>query len=304
MVFLIKIVCISIPILSSFKLYCFSKDTQQFFHDRKIFEIGDKENEMKKTDIIVQTRVSGIATAQNLYEITSPFDGRIEDVMTELFDHVKTKSLLAKMVSTEMAAMIDSTRTSAREEMEERWQDVFNYHEIYPQYEGIVAGVHIKPKQKIYKGDRLFTVARKVVVIGKTLQPIYVEPKPGLTAVLEYSKNTSVKLTVTLKNAIPLKEDEGMYRVWLETTEFKDKIIIGGHFTGNLFVAKSENTLVVPRKAIIESKGIKYMLLEVETGLSTPDEIEIIRPGRYFYIPKYIDTKNNNLKPEIKNPRK
>jgi hypothetical protein len=284
-----KFITIFTILILNFIPFSLSENTRQSLKDHKIFKIDDKEEEIKKTDIEIQTQVSGIVTAQNLYDISSPFDGRVEEVMTELFSHVKTKSLLTKMVSTEMAALIDSTRADSKEQMEERWQDVFSYYEIYPQYEGIVTGVYVSPKQKVYKGDRLFTVARKIVVIGKTLQPIYVAPKPGLTVNLEYSRNKSIKLVTTLKNAIPLKEDERIYRVWLEATEFKDKILIGGSFTGNLFIAKSENTLIVPKKAIIESKGINYMILEVETGLSTTDEIEILRPGKHFYMPMYID---------------
>ena len=44
------------------------------------------ERNIRTGDIEVYTKVSGIATAQDTYDIFAPFDGRVEELQAELFD--------------------------------------------------------------------------------------------------------------------------------------------------------------------------------------------------------------------------
>ncbi|MBI4656566.1 MAG: hypothetical protein HY746_07460 [Elusimicrobia bacterium] len=244
------------------------------------------EGEIRIGDMELYVGVSGIASAQDLYDIPAPFDGRIEEVMAEQFDHVKKESVLLKMVSHEMAAMLDTTGDESKEELERRWKGVFNYHLVYPQGAGIVASIYIKPRQTVYKGERLFTIARKVIIIGNTTELLYSKPQLEAPAALEYARDSSVKVNALLKNLIPLKDKEGFYKVWLEVTDLKNKIRVGGIFKGHLFVGRTEEARIVPRSALIEANGKKYMVLEVETGLSTREEIELLKPGNHFLMPK------------------
>ncbi|OGS63741.1 MAG: hypothetical protein A3J79_03085 [Elusimicrobia bacterium RIFOXYB2_FULL_62_6] len=247
--------------------------------------VGDQENEIKRGDLDVFVKVTGLSTVQDTYDIYAPFDGRIEDVLTELFSLVSPDTILSHMVSTEMAALLDASTEESKKQTEKRWQDVYDYYTIKPEFEGILTNIYVKPKDRVYKGSRLFTVARKVVIIGKNLDPLYAKLAGGMTAELVYTKDPDVKLKGLLTNFIRIKDSPFYNRLWLEVTDLRSGLRIGEQFNGFLSIGRSEDTLIVPRSALFEKFGRKYLIMEVETGLSTDDEIEVLKPGLHYIKP-------------------
>jgi len=262
--------------------------------------VGDKDQEILKDDIEVFTKVTGISTAQDTYDVYAPFDGRIESVMVELFDLVGGKTVMARVVSTEMAALLDSSSEENKKQTEKRWQSVYDYFEVKPEFEGIVTNIYVAPKARVYKGDRLFTVAKKVVIIGKNTELLYSRLSPDMTAELVYAKDSSVKLKSKLVNFMRLKDNPRFNRLWLEVETLRDGIRIGEQFDGYLFVGRSEGTLLVPRKALFERFGRTYLIMEVETGLATETQTEVLKPGMHFISPVY--PASGKTAAEVKSP--
>jgi len=249
--------------------------------------VGSAEMEILKSDIEVYTKVTGISTAQDTYEVFAPFDGRVEQVMIDLFDLVGEKDVMARVISTEMAALLDSSSEENKKQTEKRWQSVYDYVEVKPEFQGIVTNIYVDPKSRVFKGDRLFTVAKKVVVIGKNTEPLYSLLAPGMTSELAYGKDDSVKLKAKLVNFMRLKDSPRFNRLWIEVDTLRDGIRIGEQFDGYLFVGRSEDTLLVPRSALFEKFGRKYLIMEVETGLATETQTEVLKPGLHFISPVY-----------------
>ena len=247
--------------------------------------ISGLECELREGDIEVYSKITGIATAQDTYDIFAPFDGRVEEVMAELFDLVTPEKAAARLVSTEMAALLDSTIPDAKNQTERRWQDVYDYYELKPQQQGILANIYVKSRSRIRKGDRLFTVARKVVIVGKNSEPLYSQIAPGMTAEMQHIKSPYVRVKAALTSFIPEKGDPLNARLWLEALDLHDGIMIGERFNGYLFVGRSENARLAPRTALVEKNGRKYIMLEVKTGLSTEFETELLESGLHFLIP-------------------
>gem|GEM_PF-1441231 len=212
----------------------------------------DIEQEIGRGDIEVAVKVSGISTAHDAYDIYAPFDGRVEDVIADLFDMVEPEHAIARIVSGEMAALLDSTRAEDRKQTEKRWKNVYDYFEIKPEFPGIVTTVHVAPRTMVFKGDRLFTVARKVVVVSRNLEPLNTPPSIGMTARLRHARNDSIKLDAALTNFVRMKNDPLYYRLWLEVSELMDGIKIGEQFDGTLMVGRSENTMLVPKNTLFE----------------------------------------------------
>ena len=266
--------------------------------------VGDQERTIIKDDLEVLTKVTGVATAQDTYDAYAPFDGRVEDVMVELLDLVNVNVVMAKMVSTEMAALLDSSGEGSKKQTEKRWQGVYEYYSIKPEFKGIVTNIYVKPKTRVYKGDRLFTVAKKVVIIGKNTEKLYSSLAAGMTAELVSEKNNDIKLAATLVNFMRLKDSPYFNRLWLEVNALQGGIRIGGQFDGYLLVGKSENALLVPRTALFEKFGRNYIIVEVETGLVTETQTEIIKPGLHFINPEYPKTEETvKKKPDGKSKK-
>lgn len=239
---------------------------------------------IKVGDIEVRTPVSGISTAQDTYDVFAPFDGRVEEVQVELFNMVTPKSVLARMVPNEMAALLDSTPDSGRKQAERRWQDVYQFSDVKPEFKGIVTNIYVEPRTAVYKGDRLFTIAKKVVVIGKNTKPVYSGIADDMSADIRHFR-TGEEFKTKLVNFIKLRDRPYFFRLWLEVLDLKEGIHIGEQFDGELFVGKSSNTRLIPKKNLFETGGRKYMMMEVESGLITEDEVEILRPaGTYLEL--------------------
>lgn len=247
--------------------------------------VGEKEEEIERGDIDVFVKVTGLSTVQDTYDIYAPFDGRIEDALTELFSLVTPDTILSHMVSTEMAALLDSSTEDSKKQTEKRWKNVYDYYTIKPEFRGVLTNVYVKPKDRVYKGSRLFTVARKVVIIGKNTEPLYAKLANDMTAELIYTKDPDIKLKGVLTNFIRIKDSPYFNRLWLEVTDLKTGLRIGEQFTGFLTIGRSEDTLIVPRDALFEKFGRRYLIMEVETGLSNDKEIEVLKPGRHYIKP-------------------
>ena len=267
--------------------------------------VGSTELEIQKGDIEVFTKVTGISTAQDTYDVYAPFDGRVENVMVDLFDLAGEKDVMARVISTEMAALLDSSSEENKKQTEKRWKSVYDYFEVKPEFQGIVTNIYVDPGFRVFKGDRLFTVAKKVVVIGKNTEPLYSVLAPGMTSELAYGKDDSIKLKAKLVNFLRLKDNPRFSRLWLEVDTLRSGIRIGEQFDGYLFVGRSEDTLLVPRNAIFEKFGRTYLVMEVETGLATETQTEVLKPGLHFISPVYPAAGKNaaGVTPPAKAPR-
>ncbi|MDO8805395.1 MAG: biotin/lipoyl-binding protein [Elusimicrobiota bacterium] len=246
---------------------------------------GVQQHTLKTGDIVIYTPVTGIATAQQTYDIFAPFDGRVEELQTEVFSFVTPLTVLTRMVSTEMAALLDSSPEESRKQTERRWQDIYSYTEIKPEIQGVVTNIYVEPGTRVNKGDRLFTVAKKVVIIGKNTEPLYSKLAAGMTAKVQHARNTEMKFETELVDFLRIKGTPLISRLWLEVLDLREGIKIGEQFNGVLFVGKSTNAMLVPRQHVIESGGRRFLITEIQTGLETAEEIELLGHSSLYLEP-------------------
>ncbi len=239
---------------------------------------------IKIGNIKVVSPVTGISTAQDTYDVFAPFDGRVEDVEAELFGFVRKKTLLARMVSTDMAALLDASPDSQKL-TEQRWKDIYKYTEIKPETEGVISDVYVKPGDRVSKGDRLFTVAKKVIIIGRNTAPLYSALAAGMKASVTHVR-TGARFDATLTNFLPVKGDPRTDRLWLQVNDLRAGIKIGEQFDGTLLVGESKHTMLVPRGDLIESGGRLFLVTEVKPGLQTADEVELLGHTSLYLEPQ------------------
>lgn len=242
------------------------------------------QHSIRTGDIEVITPVTGISTAQETYDVFAPFDGRIEELQTELFSFVTPKTILVRMVSTEMAALLDSSAQGSRKQTERRWQDVYSYTEVKPETQGVITNIYVEPKTRVNKGERLFTVAKKVVIIGRNTEPLYSSLSPGMPAKLKHAR-TDAEFDTVLANFLAVKGPGLINRLWLEVTDLRFGIKIGEQFNGKLVVGKSSNAMLVPRRHIIDAGGRRFLVTEIKTGLETDEETEILGHSSIYLEP-------------------
>lgn len=251
--------------------------------------ILSQEKTIKTGDIVITAPIKGTPSAYETYDILSPFDGRIDEVMVELFDKVDSKSVLGKMVTKDMAAILDTANAAdpeSKKDIVKRWKGTFDYHSIKPEDPGIVTNVFIKPGVYVNKGDRLFTVARRMQIIATNTEPIYSEIAPGLKAGMAWMKDDAVAVELTLKNFVPMKNKDRFYRFWLEVDQLRDRIKVGELFSGTLKIGESQNTKLIPKNEVLLYNGKRYVIMEVKTGLISEEEAEILSPTMNYLRPE------------------
>lgn len=260
-----------------FSLILFSQETNFLNKSKKFFE----EKRMKIGDIEVKAEIKGTPTAYDVYYIYAPFNGRIDEIMVELFEKVDKKTLLAKMVNQDMAALLDTANAAdpeSKKEILKRWKGTFEYYNIFPDEDGVVTEIYVKPKQYVSVGEKLFSIARKMQIIAVNSEPIYSELKAGMRAKMSYVKNDDISVDLVLKSFVPLKGKENYYRIWLDVEELKDKIIVGELFKGTLYLGKSTQTKLIPRSDVIFYNNKKYVMMEIKPGLISENEVEVLSP--------------------------
>ncbi len=243
------------------------------------------EKEIDTADISVSAKIRGTPSAYETYDIYAPFDGRIDEVRSELFDLVYPETIMAKAVTKDMAALLDTANTSdpqSKKQILKRWKGSFDYYDIKPKDPGIIVNVYVKPKDYVNEGDKLFTVARKMQIIAVNTEPIYSHLATMMKASMASVRDDGVKVDLYLKSFVPLKDKPFFYRLWMDIEELKDRIKIGETFEGSIFIGESKNAKLVDRRDVIIKDGKRYLLIEIKPGLISADKLEILSPTKSF----------------------
>ncbi len=155
----------------------------------------------------------------------------------------------------------------------------------------MITNVYIEPGTRVAKGDRLFTVAKKVIIIGKNTEPLYSELGEDMKAEMTHVR-TGRKFATKLVNFLKVKGADRVNRLWLEVQDLKDGIKIGEQFEGTLFVGENKNAMLVPRGRLIEAEGKTFLITEVKTGLQTREEVELVGHSSEYLEPPALKEKD------------
>lgn len=250
--------------------------------------VFNAEKEIYDGTIEVRTKIRGTPSAYETYDVYAPFDGRIDEVRAELFDLVYPETVLARAVTKDMAALLDTANSAdpqSKKQILKRWKGTFEYFDIKPKEAGIVVNVYVKPRDYVKEGDKIFTIARKMQIIAVNTEPVYTPLAQMMKASMTSVRDNGVKVNLYLKSFVPFKEKPFFYRLWMDISELRDRIKIGETFEGELFVGRSENAKLVDRKDVIMKDGKRYLLMEIKTGLISDTQLEVLSPTKSFLPP-------------------
>jgi len=253
--------------------------SQTNYIDNIFFE----EKRIENKELKIEVEIEGVTQAYDEYDIKASIDGEIISISCELFDIVKKSENIIKIASGEVGALLKTARTTKeKKDILKRWDGMFRYTYIQPQYDGIVTKINHKTGEFVNKGETLITVSRKMRIIAKNKEKLYIKPQPGINALI---KGITGIYKVTLTDIIK-EETEGYYTMLMDFDEIPD-IKVGEKLSGKMFLVKKTSTRVVPNEDIIEYNGKKYLIIEIQTGIISEKETEIESFGfNYLKIKK------------------
>ena len=114
-------------------------------------------------DIALTVATIGIIEPQNRLEIKPSISGRIEEIMVQEGNHVRTGDILAWMSSTERAALVDAARSRGGETLK-YWEEVYKKTPIISPINGEVIVRSVEPGQTVTASDIVMVLSDRLIV--------------------------------------------------------------------------------------------------------------------------------------------
>jgi macrolide-specific efflux system membrane fusion protein len=261
----------------------------------------------------LQVVVSTTATVlpQNRLELKPPVNGRIEKIMVQEGDKVKTGQVIAWMSSTERAALLDTARGQSQERLK-YWEDVYKPIPLFSPIDGEVIVATIQPGQTITTSDAVIVLSDHLIVRAQVdetdIGKIRVHQKADVT--LDAYPDTKITATVghiyyesqTVNNVT-------IYNVDLLPEEVPLFFRSGMNASVNFITQSKEGILIIPQEAVHKEKGENFVFVKqnngkgplkvaVTLGISDDKNIEVISGVNkndviILTAKKYVLPKNN-----------
>jgi hypothetical protein len=242
-----------------------------------------EEKKIQNREITIETNITGVTQAYDEYDIKAPIDGEIISLNCELLDVVKKSQNIVKMASGDLGALLRTVKTEKeKKEILKRWDGMFRYTYISSPYDGIVTKINYKNGQFVNREETILTISKKMRVIAKNTDKLYMTPQTGLNAIIN-TLTGRYKLTLI---SFTKENTEGYYRMLFDFDEIPS-IKVGEKISAKMLLVKKTSTRVVPNEDIIEQNGKKYLLIEILPGVISEKETEIESFGfNYLKIKK------------------
>ncbi len=257
---------------------------------------GGREGRSRTAEVVVGTieqaiDATGSVAPENRVEIKPPVGGRIERILVDEGDKVKTGQIVAWMSSTDRTAILDAARAQGPEQVK-KWEDAYKPTAVFASLPGEVILRNVVVGQAVEAGTVLFAVADTLIV----------------NASVDESDIGKVKLGQKVRirlDSYPDQPVEGkVFDLLFEGKNVSNVITYGvkirpekvppffrSQMTANVsfLVKRKEDALLLPAAALKDGpggkrlvtlppaeKGAKPETREVKVGLETDEQVEIV----------------------------
>ncbi|MFH0753461.1 MAG: efflux RND transporter periplasmic adaptor subunit, partial [Candidatus Omnitrophota bacterium] len=150
---IIIIVCIILAVTGIWFVFGRTKKTVETLKQAKPF-YGHIENAITAT---------GTVQPQNRLEIKPPISGRIDKILVEEGQMVKSGDILALMSSTDRAALLDAARLQGGDILK-NWEDVYKPTPLIAPVDGEVIVKAVDPGQVVSASDAVVVLSDRLIV--------------------------------------------------------------------------------------------------------------------------------------------
>lgn len=231
---------------------------------------------------------TGTVLPKNRLELKPPVNGRIEKILVQEGDKVKTGQILAWMSSTDRAALLDAARGKGEESLK-YWEEVYKPIPLPAPIDGEVIVATTQPGQTVTAADAVLVLSDHLIVraqvdetdIGKitndmkTIITLDAYPDKKIKAKVEhiyYESQTVNNVTIYLVDLAP-QEVPPFFRS-------------GMNASVDFMVQEKKDILIIPVNAV-NKNGENYVLLKkagvkdpittrVELGITDDKNFEVV----------------------------
>ena len=252
---------------------------------------GERMEERKPTRGTIQLFVSttGTVLPKNRLEVKPPVNGRLDELLVQEGEKVKSGQTIAWLSSTERAALLDAARGKGEETLK-YWQDVYKPIPLISPIDGEVIVAKTQPGQTITTSDAVIVLSDHLIVRAQVDETDIGKIKQGQEAVLTLDAYPQKKIKGHVEHIYyesKTVNNVTMYEVDVIPEEVFEFFRSGMNTSLDFKEVVRENVLLIPEEAVIREKGQTLVTVKdpqtqqtqrrrVELGISDNKNIEIV----------------------------
>ena len=242
-----------------------------------------------RDDLQVTVLATGTVQPQNRLELKPPIAGRVEEILVKEGQAVQRGAVLARMSSTERAALLDAARAKGPEERA-HWEELYKPTPLIAPIDGMVIARNVEPGQSVTSSDAVLVLSDRLIVktqvdetdIGRIAvdQPARITldayPEQGINGRVDhiaYEAKTVSNVTIYEVDVLPAAMPESMRSGMTANVTF--------------LIAAKHGALLLPAEAVRQERGNTTVLVPVSgrrhpapraivTGLSDGKRVEVV----------------------------
>ncbi|MEI6631279.1 MAG: efflux RND transporter periplasmic adaptor subunit [bacterium] len=220
---------------------------------------------------------TGTVLPKNRLEIKPPVNGRIERVLVQEGDKVKTGQILAWMSSTERAALLDAARGKGEESLK-YWQESYKPIPLPAPivFEVIVAKT--QPGQTVTSADAIVVLSDRLIIRAQVDETDIGKITLDTKAIISLDAYPDTKLNASVGHIYyesKTVNNVTIYEIDLVPQEVPSFFRSGMNATVDFIEQSKEGTLLIPVEAVYREKEETYCLVRQNNG-TAPAKVRVM----------------------------
>ncbi len=232
---------------------------------------------------------TGTVLPKNRLEVKPPVNGRIEKILVQEGDKVKTGQILAWMSSTERAALLDAARGKGEETLQ-YWEGVYKPIPLPAPIDAEVIVATTQPGQTVTTADAVVVLSDHLIVRAQVDETDIGKISNNMEAIITLDAYPDIKIQARVEHIYYESQTVNnvtIYPVDLIPQEVPPFFRSGMNASVDFITQDKKNILVIPAAAVYKENGNNYVLVNrtngkepqkvrVELGITDDKNIEVI----------------------------
>ncbi|MBN2190731.1 MAG: HlyD family efflux transporter periplasmic adaptor subunit [Candidatus Aureabacteria bacterium] len=253
---------------------------------------GEKTSEFIRPfygDIKVAVSTTGVVEPQNRLEIKPPIAGRVDEIMVEEGQSVRTGDILALMSSTERAALLDSARLKGEKEME-YWQEVYKAAPLIAPIDGRVIVRSVEPGQTVTTGDAVIVLSDRLIVQADVDETDVGKIKLRQKAIVSLDAYPEIRIDAVVDHISyesKVVNNVTIYEVDILPESIPEVFRSGMSANVDVIINERKDVMLIPCEAVTDGNSGKTVKIKdtetggiktvnISTGLTDSENIEVL----------------------------
>jgi len=221
---------------------------------------------------------TGVVTPRNRLEIKPPIGGRIDEVLVVEGQQVRKGEVIARMSSTERAALLDAARTRG-EEAVKKWEDAYKSTALMAPLDGTIIARNTEPGQTVTAQDAILVLSDRLVVNGQVDETDVARVRLGQSVRIKLDAYPDVKITgkvTQIAYEARTVNNVTIYTVEIEPANVPACMKSGMTATVGFRTAEVEDALTLPVEAVRTEDGKSVVLVDTGNPKAQPERWRIL----------------------------